>query len=416
MARVLLLASGPPERTGFLKHRVANISDIISRQHSLNVLSVCTGSEDQYHPFSKEFKAELKSQMSLSDVVVTAGPFHPMLALSEIPKDIPVWVDYPSDPLADAHAWRHAPKSTLNDFNQAMAKQAALMAISRGDAFGLISEELRHSFIGQMLLAGRSQVNPFDYCHLTPIARPQSQALVADSRAPEDELRLLICGVANAWLNIDAMCEGLSKAIEVLPRLRIDITGSPLGHYPRPWETLLSFAEGFEQVRVHNWVNDDAFLSIVRQCHAGVWLDRHGVEPVFGSRTRAVLMLHHNRGIIATPSNQWLKLICEKGFLRPATDAQSLKEAIINEYFHPSPQVSKEIQNSLNQEVIFSPLEKWLEEPNRTHQPLDNVISSEWHKLQHDHFALKNSPSVRGLNRIHQQLQSLIDPLRSPRK
>lgn len=416
MARVLLLASGPPERNGFLKQRVSNISDTISRQHSLTVLSVCTGSDDQYHPFSKGFNAHLRSLLSGSDIVVTAGPFHPMLALSEIPKDIPVWVDYPSDPLADVHAWRHAPESTLNELNQAMAKQAALMAISRGDAFGLISEELRHSFIGQMLFAGRSQAKPFDFCHLTPIARPQSKALAPDIRNPEDELRLLICGVANAWLNIEAMCEGLSEAIKVLPKLQIDITGSPLGHYPRPWEKLVSFAEGLDRVQVHNWLKDEQFRSVLRQCHAGVWLDRHGVEPVFGSRTRAVLMLHHNKGIIATPSNQWLKMICQKGFLRPATDAQSLKEAIIDEYFHPSPQVSTEIQSSLNQDIIFSPLEKWLNEPHCTHQPLEKAINSEWQKLQHDHFALKNSPSVRGLNRIHKQLQMLMDPLRPPKK
>ena len=85
--------------------------------------------------------------------MVTCGPFHPLLALPQLPKQLPVWVDLPSDPLADIHSqWLEDPHSEATITAHAMAKLALESAMVRGDHFGLISPELRLSFLGQLLL------------------------------------------------------------------------------------------------------------------------------------------------------------------------------------------------------------------------------------------------------------------------
>ena len=43
----------------------------------------------------------LYEQVQDANAIITAGPFLPLFALLHIPDSIPVWLDYPSDPLAD---------------------------------------------------------------------------------------------------------------------------------------------------------------------------------------------------------------------------------------------------------------------------------------------------------------------------
>lgn len=408
MANVLILAGAHDESHGFPKQRVIAIRHAL-RHHDSTVVTTHTQSKKHHNPLNPEYSERLNEAVKKTDAVVTAGPFHPLLALPLLPKNLPVWVDIPSDPLADHHIlWSQSP-TEQNIKSQAVAKMALQNAISRGDVFGLISPELRISFLGQLLLSGRRLSRPDALCHITPITRPTSQPLPPSLRKPREQFDLLLCGSANSWLDTKSIISGLTIAMEQISNLNVHISGRALSNYSEGWEQLQHFSNSMERVHCHDWLDDVEFLDLIKKCHAGIWLDKPSIEPLLGCRTRGILMLHHRRLIIASCSNAWHRHLNEIGVLRAANSINGFVEAIEEEWIKPSP-ISDVLGSDRDPDTVFKPMLRWLEAPLKTHHELDDSLNLEHQQLIQTHQALLNSRSIRGLNTLHRRLQAFIKP------
>ena len=111
MGHILLLSAEGHGSHGFTKSRLEAFRHAL-RHHEVSELSVSTASDDFQNPFHSDFKTRLEKAVSGAHAVVTCGPFHPLLALPQAPETASVWVDLPSDPLADVHSqWLEDPHS-----------------------------------------------------------------------------------------------------------------------------------------------------------------------------------------------------------------------------------------------------------------------------------------------------------------
>lgn len=126
-------------------------------------------------------------------------------------------------------------------------------------------------------------------------------------------------------------------------------------------------------------------------------------------------MLHHQRVVIATPSNQWHKDLQSVGALRPAYDSESLIKAIYDEWTTPS-QFPNNLLLSRAPDVVYKPLLNWLESPSLTHHFLDKTIMEAHQQLLLTHHALLQSPTIRRLNALHKRLKLFFNPPDSPIK
>ncbi|MGC6509669.1 MAG: hypothetical protein ACON4U_14695 [Myxococcota bacterium] len=407
MAHILLVTAEGQDSRGFSRSRRQAFRHAL-RHHEFCEFPVNTASTSSQNPFHPDFKAQLEKATSNAYAVVTCGPFHPLLALPQLPEEIPVWVDFPSDPLADIHLqWLNNSDTEASHHAQTTAKLALECAIVRGDQFGLISPELRLSFLGQLLFYGRRLDTPMALCHLTPITQPLGDKLLPATRNPREPLTLLLCGHANTWLNAESIAVGVQSSLQEIENLTIEITGGPRFQSTDTWDTLTQLKH--DRITIHGWLSDAEFTQCIKRSHVGFWLDKPGIEPLLGCRTRGITMLHHGRSLIATASNEWHKHLSQVGVLRHAEDSAGLMEAIRAEWEHPSV-VTETVLDHRSVDLVFKPLLKWLEAPHMTHHPIPETIQAHYIELQQNYRRLLKSPSVRGLNWIHRKLKKPFDP------
>ena len=223
-----------------------------------------------------------------------------------------------------------------------------------------------------------------------------------DSRRSNDNLAQWTC----QWLDSDSLSQALRKSLQQIENLNVEITGGPRFQNDEPWEKLTQLSH--ERFTVHGWLSEDGFMRCIERSHVGLWLDAPGIEPLLGCRTRGVTMLHHRRSLIATASNQWHKDLARLGVLRHAKNASEMVNAIHEEWKNPS-LVPEGLLSGRTIDLVFKPLIDWLDAPSLTHHAMPDT-QAHFIRLKQDHHRLLNSPSIRGLNWIHQKLKKPFDP------
>ncbi len=272
------------------------------------------------------------------DVVVSAGTWAPVRAAVAVAGARPLCVDLPGDPFADLQAALHARGSAAwNAGPEAAARAAArvfLPALERADAFTTISAPARWTLLGQLGVLGRLAPLPpgGEPVFPTPNAWSFPGLDEAPPRmlAPGDPLSVVLLGGVNTWMDERATARGLIAAAGRTP-LRITVIGGAVpGHHEAGAARLRDALEDGVPGRVR-WLPrlpPAGLADELARHHVLTWIDRPGIEPETGSRTRALLAVHQGLRVVATDPCAAMRDLVAGGWATPVRGAPDLAEAL----------------------------------------------------------------------------------------
>ncbi len=269
------------------------------------------------------------------DVVISAGPYESARAAALSVGEEPLWVDVPGDPFGEAQAKTALDRSADHGLEM---RAAYAPAFARADAFGAISPSQRCALLGQLGWIGRLHRVPpgreiawsvpaaFDFGVL-PRGEPRR-------REPESPLTVALSGGYNTWLDADTLLEGLSLAMREIPDLSVISTGGAIpGHHAATYEAFRAqalsgpFARRFT---FHGWVPHSVLPRLLGRAHAGLTLDRPGVEAELGTRTRVLFFAHQGLLTLATPRSDLTRELAGIRMIQPVPpgDPEALASAL----------------------------------------------------------------------------------------
>jgi hypothetical protein len=328
VARILLIGRGPlpstdPDQLGFPQLRTAAFQRAL-QDHDVTTVLLQPGGASDLHVDPLDAHA-LDAVIALRervapDVVVTAGPYEPARFGALCVGDEPLFVDVPGDPFAEAQA--KAAVDASADHVAAM-RQAWAPAYARGDAFGAVSASQRLALLGQLGWLGRLGDAPADHPWVQVI--PVSAwfgALPSGSpraRAPGTPLQVALCGGYNTWLDGDTLLQGLHLAMDALPGLTVLSTGGAIqGHHESAYARFRTGAlesAHADRFTFHGWVAHDRLPGLLRGADVGLCMDRPGLEPELGSRTRVLFYADQGLQVAATPCSDLTRELADAGLI-----------------------------------------------------------------------------------------------------
>lgn len=398
MARVFVVGTGPlpesnPEVLGFPQLRTSHTLRVLARAGH-TVRGVLLGED---HPLEErsldgravgllgvkperagwlERIAQARREFA-PEAVVSAGPYEPARAAALTVGEEPLWVDVPGDPYAEAQA-----KRAYGDDPEATAHMRAAYApaLARGDAFAAISPSQRAALLGQLGVLGRLDgAGPeHGWAHVVPAAMDFGGLSAGAPRAwePGESLVVALCGGFNTWLDGETLLRGLHLAMEELEDLRVITTGGAIaGHHDQTWQR---FAAGVregpypDRFRLLGWIPHQELPQALAEAHVGLTLDRPGLEPELGTRTRVLLYGHLGLAVIANTRSD---LCRELAGIRMITgvgagDPEDLAAAITwlaREGCDggPTARLQSWLGSRYTLDACFAPLLRWVKAPPR---------------------------------------------------
>jgi hypothetical protein len=278
-----------------------------------------------------------------ADVVVSAGTWAPVRAAVHAAGPRPLCVDLPGDPFADLQAALHAPGSAAWAAGpQAAARAAArvfLPALERADAFTTIGPPARWALLGQLGVLGRLGPMPpgEEPVFVTPNAwgAPGLEEAPPRAPAPGTPLSVVLFGGVNTWMDAQATARGLVAAAARVP-VRVTVIGGPVpGHHEAGAARLRTLLDR-DAPGLVRWLPRlpaSALGEEIARHHVLAWVDRPGVEPETGSRTRALLAVHQGLRVVATARCALVQNLVAGGWATPVPEggdpAEGLADALV---------------------------------------------------------------------------------------
>ena len=364
--------------------------------------------------------AQLYALSTHCDAIVTAGPFLPALMIPYLNTKTPLWIDWPSDPLADGLA----KSSTKTSMNWTEIHNATHLALARADAFGVISQRSKDALIGELMFLGRADATLYSQCiHVTPIVyefpEPQNSPSLQKNRFPIDSFDILLCGSINTWFDVQNLCDGLEIFLEQNKSpVHVHIVGAK--------EFCSYTSEGFQYIQnwkhqlpqiyrnhIHSyeWLENDDFYSILQKCHVGLWMDKEGVEPYLGSRTRALFYAWNGLDIIGGGNCELSQDLVQHREMYTASSAEELATTLLYISEHPLSLEQNQkrhvrLQTRYGLDTVFRPLASWLMQPTSQKHSI-HVMSaqSQIAKLQQELQDIYSSPTWKVMSSIHKKLR-----------
>lgn len=440
MARVLLIGRGPlpsvdPDQLGFPQLRTGAFLRSLQRAgHTVLPLLLQgaaqpAGPHAAIDPLDADAldRARALVAQEQPDAVVTAGPYEPARFGALCAGDAPLFVDVPGDPFAEAQA-----KAALDDSADHVAamRQAWAPAYARGDAFGAVSGTQRAALLGQLGWLGRLADAPLDHdwVRVLPVAS-WFGALASGSpriRAPGAPLQVALCGGFNTWLDGPSLLHGLLAAMDALPGLTVVCTGGGIeGHHQSGYAQFRAGAGASPHAHrftFHGWVPHGRLPGLLRSAHVGLCMDRPGVEPELGSRTRVLFYADQGLHVAATPCSDLTRALARAELidaLRPGDPAHLCATLIRMGAQGSAGERVGDLQAHVRARYDLGPatagLLDWLErgaERTRPGQAPSAALAAEIEDLRRQLAAVHQSPTWRAASATSQALKRLPDLFR----
>jgi glycosyltransferase involved in cell wall biosynthesis len=347
-----------------------------------------------------------------ADLLVSAGPYNPGRLACLIAGERPVWADIPGDPLAE-HQALAAAIPDLTEERRAAAHSALLPVLCRADALSTISERQRLATIGQLHLLGRRPAQGGAPVHSVPIALN----FPFEAQSPHDSgpVRVVMAGGLNCWLDHETLIDGLREALKVRPEMEFHCIGGPIaGMNTGAWSALEAWAlepQTSAQIHLHGWVAQHRIPEILGQCHAGIWMDRPGDEPLLGSRTRALLYGWMGLQIVASTSTELAVQLRDAGHMQsiPVGDSRALSQALC--VLQPERRGLSDARRAWMQaqysvESSSQALCRWVQDPKRVvcADTPSARIAADHARLRDELSSMRATPTWRLLSAAHRAL------------
>lgn len=322
------------------------------------------------------------------DILVTAGPFLPSLVLDAVPKDIPIWLDWPSDPLADLHAKRLVSKTNVSD--ESIVQELIHNAFSRADAIGVISLRQQWATLGQLLLLGFENI-PIS---TIPIAydfpfQPKPKNSAADD--------ILITGSMNTWLNLEQIVQTLSED----SNRKIHLTGGAVSHFPEGDKIIQKLQTQYPQFIHHGWLAEMQLQEVLQQCQYSAWLDQGRIEPLLGSRTRALFAIWNGMKIFGSAQTELAEFLVRNQAMLKWNGRESPSIVFSEISKIKIPQAQSICQQYFSPDIVYAPLLEWIRNPIKIKKQKQNYPFEENQRLRRRLREIYQSKTWKITNRIH---------------
>ena len=354
------------------------------------------------------------------DCVVAAGPYNSVRLATMACGDLPLWVDIPGDPFAEAQV-----KDALNSSTEAMSNMAATYASSyaRGDRFSAISCSQRNALLGQLGLSGRLACAPLGHEWVSVVEGAYAFGEViprGEKQAPGDKFVVALVGGYNTWLDGETILEGLLLAMDRNIGLYVVSTGGAIPNHHN--ETYERFLEGAlssrhsERFSFHGWLPHTKVLTLLEGADVGLTMDRVGIEAQLGARTRVIFFFHRGLDVVTTTGSDFTKEMVNRGFAHGVgvEDVEGLAVALGklvrgNERGRvSSAQSYLESRHSIEQ--LSVELNDWVSAPLRVESvetPL-SLVSSELESVRSELREVYSSITWRVLGRLFRTLKRMF--------
>ena len=354
---------------------------------------------DVYHPQTLQFIQEIGHQV---DACITAGPFLPLLAIHALPNSCPLWLDYPSDALADFHAKKGLypqptplEKATL-DTQQLQLQGMIEMAFYRADAISVISERQKYATLGQLLMMSQEDIP----IHTLPIAFdfPNPVQKQESSTKHSNQAQIALSGSLNAWLNVEEIIHKIQHS-----SFKLHCTGGDINHYPSQHSKL----QDIPNIIQHGWVSLPELERILHQCRYGLWVDKGNIEPLLGSRTRALFYIWHGLIPIGSCNTELAAFLKDAQALIPWDANQSIEEMCETSIL-PISSIQKLCADHFHPEIVYEPLKNWLHAPKRITRPLKDNLFGANQRLEQELRQIHQSKTWRWGSKLHHSLNQIV--------
>jgi hypothetical protein len=415
MMNILFLSQSAP---GFSTLRSNHMRNFLEQQTRYTIHEVSLTAQNIY---DEQIQVTLHSLSTYCDVIVTAGPFLPALVIPYLDTKTPLWMDWPSDPLADGLS-KYAIQKNIN---WTEIRNAVQLALSRSDAFGVISQRSKDALIGQLMLLGRVDTDFFSKgVFVTPIVCdfPESIYIPTDDEKENKEtFDILICGSLNTWFDVQTLCNGLDLFLnasnEMTKKIHLHIVGveSFCSYSSEGWKTLENWIQGIssDTITVYPWLEEEDFENVLKKCDVGVWMDKSGIEPYLGSRTRALFYAWRGLDIIGGGACELVEDLSQHGEIHVASSMERLAHMLTYVSSKPMSYEKKKdrierLKNIYGLEQVFAPLQNWLQRPTQRKHFLNHISQQEQiTNLQQELYNIYNSTTWKVLSSIHKKFRSL---------
>ena len=311
------------------------------------------------------------------DALIGAAP-GPSLWAASCARELPLWVDFFGDPLAEGQA-REAIYPELETFGAYSLQVAALLR--RGDAFSAVSQRQRLALIGQLGLAGRlrGEAAGHELVAVLPCAAENSVApAAAELPAAADDFVVFWSGGFNTWCDVPTLVAGLETAMDAEPRLRFVATGGEItGHDDR------TAAQLRQLVAASRHRDRFALLGQVPLAEADAWLRRADLtlitekklyERELGSSGRVSAWLAAGKAILCANCSELAAELAaaELVLTYAAEDADSLGRSLVaaassrNQLRELAARASAYAEKHLGYAATTAPLRAWARAPHRS--------------------------------------------------
>ena len=425
MSRLLLIGCGPlphpaARSTSFAQLRAAHFRAALQADgHALTTLLLgppgpsAPGVEARA-PEDPALPALVARLAAEADAVVTAGPYLPARLAALAPTEAPLWIDLPGDPFAELDALLR--RGPLPAERLAAALSAAHAPLRRADALSVISQRQRLATLGELAAIGRIGEGAPEI-HAIPIAALSDWPPLRP-RPIDGPLRVALSGAFNAWFDEEAAIAGLEAALAAMPELGVISTGGGVpGFFEAGAQRWVAFAARHpSRVQHHGWVDHAAIPAILAPARVGLCLDRPGLEPELGSRTRALLFAHLGLALVASPRTELVVALAadHPGAVFPVEDADpATLIAALRAAGRSTVKARLDMQRDVAARFaplpLTAPLRAWARAPRRADIQSDpmGVLLAENARLREAIAAIEGGPTWRMLSRGHRALRSL---------
>lgn len=335
MARIILIGETPPDMMGEAKIEAAHyrtaqfLQPLQDASHEILLVmpqredrhSVVTG---QHEGINQSVAIHFDRPGWVATLQETTTAFKPdcivavnfdfCLYASRLRGAAPIWMDIYGDPLTIKQA---AAFRAQSDRGLTTVAGFVRQVLRVGDIFSVCGTPQLHMLVGELAMSGRLNCSTFGYEFgrvILPGSRvaektlaqglPRNRDLLSAFGVSSDSFVVLWAGGYNTWTDVNTLFAGLTKAMEVNPRIVFVSVGAST--YDGPDQVYERFQELARSSDYHQrfyflgWRPWTEMESFYRASDIGINIDSLHYETIYGTRTRLVEMIGNGLPVVTS--------------------------------------------------------------------------------------------------------------------
>ena len=289
-------------------------------------------------------------------------------ALASAGLEIPIWMDYLGDPMAERQMLAY-----VHQDDAGLAAQWDLLApaLARADRLSGCSRTQCAAILGQLAAIGRldrhTALESIVHCldpWIMPMTPDPTPGPHFRGRAfPQDAFVAIQTGGFNTWLDHQTLFAALEEAMALSPRVHFALAGGGIpGHFEEGFlwfEAAVAASRFCERFHLLGWLKPGQVPHLIAEADLGLNIDHPCPEGVLGTRSRLLDWLCGALPVMTTPGCEFAEDLGRDGHLMlvPHRDPAAIGAAIARAVATPASNRERARAGSAFLKSAYSPAE-----------------------------------------------------------